>query len=127
MSIKIRKKINMNVLKPILIVAGLFFSHLVLAQAKDESFSASTDPVKLVQVYPNPATEFLTITFESPIARKSKFTIHNIIGNEVEIEPEMIDEFEVKIRVKEFHEGYYFLSIQNGQTAFKSTIKFLKR
>jgi hypothetical protein len=117
----------MNVLKSILIVVSLFFSQLILAQTKEDAFSATIDPVKLVQVYPNPATEFLTITFESPIARKSKFIIHNIIGNEIEVEPEIMDDFEVKIKVKDFHDGYYFLSIQNGQTASKSTHKFLKR
>jgi len=117
----------MNVWKTCLIVCSLALSQMAFAQSRDEAFSTTGDPVKSVQVYPNPATEFLTITFEAPVARKVKFTIHNIIGSEIEVEAEVIDEFEVKIKVKDFHEGYYFLSVQNGATAQKSTHKFLKR
>lgn len=117
----------MNVLKTCLIVCSLAFSQLAFGQGREEVFSPIGDPVKAVQVYPNPATEFLTITFETPVARKAKFTIHNIIGSEIEVESEVIDEFEVKIKVKELHEGYYFLSVQTGVTSQKSTHKFLKR
>ncbi len=117
----------MNVWKTCLIVCSLAFSQWTFGQGREEVFSLTGDPVKSVQVYPNPATEFLTVTFEAPVARKVKFTVHNIIGSEIEVESEVIDEFEVKIKVKDLHEGYYFLSVQNGATSQKSTHKFLKR
>jgi hypothetical protein len=117
----------MNALRTIVIVMiCLLSAQMVLGQAKDEGFSG-TDPVKAVQVYPNPTTEFLTIKFESPVAKKAKFTVHNIIGNEIEIEHEVMDEYEVRIRVKDLHEGYYFLSVQSEHSIAKSTYKFLKR
>jgi Secretion system C-terminal sorting domain len=116
----------MNARKILFIVMIAFLGiNFCFAQAKDEALYGQTDPVKSVQVFPNPATEFLTIKFETPIAKKTKFTVHNIIGNELEIDPELIDEYEVHIKVKDLHEGYYFLAIQSASS--KSTFKFLKR
>ncbi len=116
----------MNARKIIFIVLTAFLGvNFCFAQAKDEASYAQTDPVKFVQVFPNPATEFLIIKFETPIAKKTKFTVHNIIGNELEIEPEIVDEYEAHIKVKDLHEGYYFLAIQSASS--KSTFKFLKR
>jgi uncharacterized membrane protein SpoIIM required for sporulation len=72
----------MNALRTIVIVLiSLLSVQIVVGQVKDEVFSG-TDPVKAIQVYPNPTTEFLNIKFENPIAAKAKFMIHNIIGNE---------------------------------------------
>jgi hypothetical protein len=118
----------MNVSRIIIIVILGFFSvQSLFGQTKDEAFSAQTDPVKLIQLFPNPASEFLTVKFEYPVANQSKFTFRTIIGNEINLETEVIDEFEVRFKVKDIHEGYYFLSIQNEQSGLKSTHKFLKR
>lgn len=118
----------MNASRTIIIAAlALLSCQLTFGQVREESFYGQTDPVKIVQVYPNPTTEYLTIKFENPAAKKSVFKIHNIIGNELEIEPEILDDHEARIKVKDLHEGYYFLTIQNGQTGIKSTHKFLKR
>ncbi len=110
-----------------IVILSFLSSQISFGQAKDDGLFGQPDPVKAIQVYPNPTTEFLTIKFENPIAKKTKFTIHNIIGNEIDLEPEFVDEYEVRIRVKDLHEGYYFLAIQNLPAAYKSTFKFLKR
>jgi hypothetical protein len=118
----------MNAKKTIFIVLlGIFAANFSFGQEKDGVFSTQIDPIKSVQVFPNPATEFVTIRFDNPIANQLKFAIHNIIGNEIEVVTEIMDEFEVRIKVKDIHEGYYFLSIQNMQSGMKSTHKFLKR
>jgi hypothetical protein len=83
----------MNARRILFIVMIAFLGvNFCFAQAKDDALYGQTDPVKSIQVFPNPAVEFLTIKFETPIAKKTKFTIHNIIGNELEIEPELVDE-----------------------------------
>jgi hypothetical protein len=116
----------MNVTKTIFIVAAIILSVASsFGQTKDSSFG-TTDPVKSVQVYPNPTSEFLNIKFETPIAEKSVFKIHNIIGNEMTLEVEVVDAFEVRFKVKDLHEGYYILAVQNSITGAKSTYKFLK-
>ncbi len=101
---------------------------LGFGQTKEEAFYLNQpDPVKSIQVYPNPATEFVNIKFETPQAKKVKLTVHNILGNSIELETEIIDEFEIKIRVKDLTTGYYFVSVRDEGTSFRSTYKFLKR
>jgi len=118
----------MNVFKIIFIVLiGVLSAQIAFGQVKDDDFSGQNAPIKAIQLFPNPTTDFLNIKFENPIARKAKFTVHNIIGNEINLEPEIVDDFEVRIKVKDMHEGYYFLAVQNIQSGFKSTHKFLKR
>jgi hypothetical protein len=115
----------MNARSILFIVLVTLVGHFCYGQTKDESVFTNIDPLKSVQVFPSPATEFLSVKFETPIAKTAKFTVHNIIGNELEIEPEIMDEHQVRIKVREFHDGYYFLAIQS--TGHKSTFKFLKR
>jgi hypothetical protein len=101
---------------------------LGFAQGKDEAFfHGRPDPVKSIQVYPNPATEFVSVKFEAPFAKKVKLSFHNILGNAIELEQEIMDEHEIRIRVKDLTTGYYFVSVQDEQSNFKSTYKFLKR
>ena len=116
----------MNAAKTFVIVFCLIASFITaFSQTKDEGAFAS-DPIKSAHVYPNPTSEFLNVKFESPTAKKSVFKIHNIIGNEMDVEAEVIDEFEVRFRVKDLHEGYYILAVQNSQSGTKATHKFLK-
>ncbi|MFM7850437.1 MAG: hypothetical protein ACKO96_00620, partial [Flammeovirgaceae bacterium] len=67
-------------------------------QAKEDNLTV--DALKSIQVFPNPTTEFLNVKFESPMAKKAAFKIHNIIGNEISLEAEIIDDFEVRFKVK---------------------------
>jgi hypothetical protein len=69
----------------------------------------------LAKLYPNPAVEYLHVSFEEPIAKQSKLTVHNIIGNILEVETETIDEHVVRLRVKDLPVGYYLLAIRDEQ------------
>lgn len=80
-----------------------------------------------VQIYPNPATEFLHIKLEQVPADKVVLTLHNIIGNEMEIETEVISEYELRVRVKDLASGYYLLAIRDEGSNFRGTYKILKR
>lgn len=99
------------------------------AQLKDESAAAPLqyDFSRTVSIFPNPAIEYLNIKFEDPIANKTKIAVHNIIGNILDVESEMIDEHEIRLKVKDLPVGYYLLAIRNEDSNSKSTIKFLKR
>jgi hypothetical protein len=99
------------------------------AQQKDEMTASGTfqDISKSVSIFPNPAIEYLNVKFENPIARKTKLTVHNVIGNIVEVETETIDEFEIRIKVKDLPVGYYLLAVRDEGSNTRSTIKFLKR
>ena len=113
-------------------VSTLFFAFLSLlcantfAQTREEgAFSNQTEPV--VKLYPNPAVEYLHVSFEQPVAKEAKLTVHNIIGNVLDVETETIDEHEVRIKVKDLPVGYYILAIRDERTNSRSNLKFLKR
>lgn len=95
--------------------------------AQDKPESASIDLSRQVKLYPNPAVEYLTVKFETPQAKKATFIMHNIIGNVVETEKEVIDDYEVKIKVKDLNTGFYLLIVQNESTGLKGAYKFLKK
>jgi len=116
----------------ILVVLLAAFSALVaVGQAPSpDGFQASPPQQELyksVKLYPNPAIEFVSVKFETPQAKKVKFNLHNIIGSEMPVESEVVDDFEVHIKVKDFSTGVYLLSIRNEETGLKSAYKFLKK
>lgn len=82
---------------------------------------------KPVQLYPNPATEYLIVKLNNPNAHSVKLSMHSVIGNVLDFEREQIDEYEVRLQVKELPAGYYFLSINDEESGFKASYKFLKR
>jgi Secretion system C-terminal sorting domain len=80
-----------------------------------------------VHLFPNPVVEYLTIKFEEPVAKKTSLSLHNILGSSMETEREVIDDFEVRLRVKDLPTGYYLLSLKDEHTNQHGTFKFLKR
>lgn len=84
-------------------------------------------PDKLVQMYPNPASDYLTVKLPTPNASSVQLAMHSVIGNVLNIEKEQIDAYEVRLRVKDLPSGYYFLSIKEENSGLKASYKFLKR
>lgn len=80
-----------------------------------------------VQLFPNPATDFLHVKLDNVKVADLDLSIHNIIGNKIPVEIEFLGENEFRIRVKEFAIGYYLLAMQEEESNFKGTYKFLKR
>jgi len=99
-----------------------------LGQVKDDPFSQRpVDPIKSVAIFPNPATEFISVKFEAPIAKQIRLTVHNVIGNTMELESEVLDEHEIKLKVKDLATGYYLISLKDERLNLSGTYKFLKR
>jgi hypothetical protein len=124
----------MRLIKFLLVVMVALVSHRGLAQSQpDESanataFSTEKDPTKSVHIYPNPATEFVYVKVEEIPASKIKVSLTNIIGNNVEAESEIMNEHEIRIKVKDLASGYYLLTVkEEGNNRFRSTFKVLKR
>ncbi len=100
------------------------------SQVEEGRVAFGPEPVfatKGVQLYPNPATEYLIVKLNSPNAHNVKLAMHSVIGNVLDFEREQIDEFEVRLQIKELPSGYYFLSINDEESGFKASYKFLKR
>lgn len=119
------KQFMMNRFQTFLIIMAMLVSSWAFAQEKPEP--ALADPSKQVKVYPIPAIEFLTVRFETPQAKTSNIALRNIIGNELEVESELIDDYEVRFKVKDLPTGFYLLTIKNEATGLRSAHKFLKK
>ena len=120
----------MRFLNPILVILLLLLiSEASSAQGSEVSGSQpeKVDFSKSVSLYPNPATEYVNIKLGALHASEVKVTLYNLIGNEVQIETETIEEHEVRVRVKDLSTGYYLLAIRDEHVKFRGTYKFLKR
>jgi hypothetical protein len=115
-----------TILMVFLLVLGVSAS---FAQAQEEitTYSERIETPKVIQLFPNPATDFLNVKLGDLNASKVKVTLHNIIGNEMPVESEVVDDAELRIRVKDLASGYYLLSIKEEEANYRGTFKFLKR
>ncbi len=88
---------------------------------------ASIDIRNQIEVYPNPAVEFLVVEIQNSDLIDTQFEMHSLIGNEVTIEPEEIGYNLYRIPVKHFSTGYYFLVVKDEISRYKKAFKFLKK
>lgn len=114
-------------------IAGVF-ALLLIASGNLRAQSASEVPMtpvsalnSAVEVFPNPATDYVYLRFDDLNASEVNVSLHNIIGNEVPIEREEVNAHEIRIRVKDFAAGYYLAVVQDEQSKFRGTYKFVKR
>jgi hypothetical protein len=119
----------MKILGNIVILLVLGFA--TYAQTRQDSYSpAQSEQIeisKTVHMYPNPAVDFITIRFDAFAAQDIRLTVHNIIGNVVPVESEILDEHEIRVRVKDLNAGYYLIAIKDNSDRFQGTYKFLKK
>ena len=85
------------------------------------------DLSKSITVYPNPAIDYINIKLSTLEAATAKITVYTILGSELQVEKETVNDHEVRIRVKDIAAGYYLIAIRDEQIHFKATYKFLKR
>jgi len=109
-------------LKTILISCLTLISSQIIAQDFNNESSIETK----IEFFPNPVTEVLNITIKGNL-ENTNFTLHNIIGNRIKIQPEKVSENQYKINVNGLASGYYLLMIRDERNAFSYTHKFLKR
>lgn len=79
-----------------------------------------------IEIYPNPAVEYLVIQIQNSTLNNVQFELHSIIGNEISISPEDLGDGRFRIPVKDHASGYYFLVIKDEFARFKQAYKFLK-
>jgi hypothetical protein len=85
------------------------------------------DISKSVDIYPNPATDVVNVKLADINVNNVSVTLHNIIGNEIRVETDILDEHTLRIKVKDLDAGYYLLALNDSQSKFKGIYKFLKR
>lgn len=110
---------------PLVMLMFLFLATMAQGQVA-ESMGSGNDVLKAAHVYPNPAVDYLHLKFEQPIAKEVTLELHSIIGNNLELEKEVVDDFEVRVRVKELPTGYYLMDVRMPGMNHHA-FKFLKR
>ena len=110
----------------VLIIA--FAAPKAFAQSDFPAFGdASLESENRIEIYPNPAVEYINIEIKESKLTNTHIVLHNIIGNKIEIIPEKINDNKYRIEVKDLSPGYYLLSIKDPTIDFNKTYKFLKR
>ena len=113
-----------------LMVIALPAFQLAMAQSQPEIQPTASQEVNLtksVHLFPNPATEFVDVKLDQFPAANVRLTVHNIIGNELQVETEVLDEHLIRVKVKDLASGYYLLAVKDEESKFRGTYKFLKR
>jgi hypothetical protein len=93
-----------------------------LPKLKKESLQVALE----VEIYPNPAVEFLNITLKDSNLKNVQFEMYNVIGNKLEYEMEAVNGSSYKINVKDFNPGYYLLIIKDPISRYNKAFKFRK-
>lgn len=94
-----------------------------LNRFRNENLTIKND----VKIYPNPSVDFLQVKIENTDLESISFTVHNIIGNTVNVDIQQLGNNEFRLRVEDLAPGYYLLAIKDDKNLFKETYKFLKR
>jgi hypothetical protein len=113
------------------IVLLLILGFATYAQTRQEAYSPGQpeqiEISKSVHIYPNPAVDYINIRMESVSSQDIHLSVHNIIGNIMAVESEIVDEHEIRVKVKDLSTGYYLIAIKDNSDRFQGTYKFLKK
>jgi hypothetical protein len=116
-------------MKSLNLILLIVFSFAIAAKAQSgfEATFGQQDPQAKIQLFPNPASEFLHVKLEGVKVTNLQIAVRNIIGNEIQTEIDFVGEDEFRIKVKDYNTGYYLLALYDETSNFKGTYKFLKR
>jgi hypothetical protein len=109
---------------------GMVAQNSPLAQEQKSAelpdFKNNLKPSK-INLYPNPANDFVTITITDKDLKSVDFEMYNIIGNKMKLELEPVSKNQYKLNVKEYNSGYYLLVVKDPQTRYSEAFKFQKK
>jgi hypothetical protein len=80
-----------------------------------------------IELYPNPTSDFITVTIDREKLKSVEFEMYNIIGNHMNIAMEQEDYRQFKINVREYNPGYYLLVVKDPITRYNQVVKFQKK
>lgn len=79
-----------------------------------------------VDIFPVPATDYITIRLEDNSFDAVEFEIFSLIGNKVEFSTQKISDSEYKIPVRDYAAGQYILVIKDNNARYRRAFKFQK-
>lgn len=87
----------------------------------------SLDLEQIVEIYPNPAIDFLNIDIKGEDLVQIEFEVYDIIGNSLKVSPEKLSNNKYRVPVGDLHSGYYMLIITDPYSRYRRIFKFGKR
>lgn len=119
--------------KLLLLIFWCFFLTSAVAQRNSDGktaiFEEKEDVIfpRNIQIYPNPATEYVKIDFQATQNRIFQFRLYNVIGNDfpLVVNQEQIGVF--KFDVKNLPSGYYWILVMEKESNSRKAFKFLKK
>ena len=111
------------ILLSVFVLVGFYSSAQYVLARTDQSMQVDVK----VDIYPNPATDYLTVELSQTSSQNVTFELRSMIGTVIRISPEKIGYNQYRIPLKEYATGYYFLIVQDERIRFKKAFKFLKR
>ena len=118
---------NIKYITLILLIAfgasNLFAQSGELNRFSNEKLSIKNE----VKIFPNPSVDYVQLKIENSDLENLSFTVHNIIGNTVNVDIQKLGDNEFRFRVEDLPAGYYLIAIKDDKNVFKETYKFLKR
>ncbi|MGB1248298.1 MAG: S8 family serine peptidase [Chitinophagales bacterium] len=93
-----------------------------------DTMSTSIDDVEVVHfsIFPNPVSEYTTITYQN-IPQESNVVVYDIIGNRVDAFPLQDRNGEKSINASLWHSGIYLVRIENKANTVSQTLKLIVR
>lgn len=119
----------------ILLFGFLFAGTLAFAQEgnntqdpdeKDIIVQDFLDKANRIDIYPNPAQEYLIVQITNSSVQDLKFEIRSLLGQEMIVVPEDLGNGKYRFPVKDFAVGYYFVIVKDTQGIINVANKFLK-
>lgn len=97
-----------------------------IVSAENVVFAETIDATNRLELYPNPAVDYLIVQINNSTLVNAEFELHSIIGNEIAILTEDLGNGRYRIPVKDLASGYYFVVIKDEISRYKKARKFLK-
>lgn len=95
-------------------------------QGKELSAKNNGAQVK-VEVFPNPATNYLTVDLSKLSLDDPKIEIRNIIGSKMRFRSEDLGGKKQRLDVQDYPPGYYLVLVRDDKTKFQQTVRFSKK
>ena len=105
----------------------LFTTIIVLFLVSSNIYAQEKKIELKLDLYPNPATDFVIIESNSNNINDFDFQLHSIIGNKVNVSKDIISNRKIRFSVKDISNGYYFIIVANENSKYKKALRFLKK
>lgn len=109
-----------------LLLSVMFAFQSQAQQGKELSAKNNGVTVK-VEVFPNPATNYLTVDLSKLSLDDPKIEIRNIIGSKMSFRSEDLGDKKQRLDVQDYPPGYYLVLVRDDKTKFQQTVRFSKK